>query len=1264
MILKRFTGDKLIIPFTQVLIKVYNPYSMAVDKNEYRWLAIPKLDNTLGSQSDEYEINLAIHLGGNRKGHVEFDGNYMGQFDGIFLIREALNAFLESPEEILQQLSLSITSEILDRNMGSDLEVEMPMPLVTSDTNELTEILKNEDSSILSDLLGDLDKFYDEINLLDAKGPDRQKTLEIALKDNKVKTVEEEFFEGLLRLLYQEPAIVRVFFSEISPNTEGALKPSLDSTFFDPKNILFSQVRLDAIIETKANPDTIDRNFKSEGIFLYNNGGTYINESDLNYFLGYSPFAMVEINNSWKLYFLANRNIRYSFQYDHPLILEEEHGWIFPNAENVTRSGNIGKNHLILHWLGESLGAEPNLNCHNDDDPDLTPDQDNKFNEFISNFIQKYLFKKTVESPKKQLPLLDGRTYRFGLIPMYVHGLYPLIEGSIENYLTTNLDSFSKEISFNLIDPIASPEIIPTHKDLNEFSNNRQLVFKYRIPKRDAKSRKFDGKDSAIFLIAPPPIEFNLAKWLGTFQNAASGNPKDVAEAIRWIRKLEKASLSIEKETMRELWENNFDNEIPYLFDKRVLKKNLVVTIKELSGTKSIRLNPQNTELLRDVRGIHMRFQCVEDSLISDSISDYVVTNQVNYGILIKVPPGRTFNVEFNWEGTKNPASSLKVISAAPKLIPKLDISHSRSLKLRVKKYQRTISSAVNKNIDQVEFEIPEMNFNIGSYIYLFRRYLSVNPSNHNELPELDTLIARRKKLTSEISANEEADEYLFNSQNSKKKNKSTNFNEFAEIEKEEIAESVPAPYTNSTLRSDDKSKSKNSDILAIHNVFTLDEVFGEVRLEILKPSESCIDSTEGQEMKVIDHKIHFVQTKSFGKVNFKTVFNDDHRAKSIDYFHLKAFSRHLQYYKGDEIKRSLNSLDAYDTLRASKENQQILNHGFGEEKNLIKHHPPKFELELLFLMHQKTKKVNSTTTKSTDRLPVLKITFNKNEINHISDDEYIGIDFGPTKEIIAGKAVSASNTDIAVDFTLQTRDTEHQMKTNAFDEAVFVSESALNSNKKQVKFSWETGTPNNSAPIWNNYRFYKPVFLYDQNQAAIFLNLGDFIKKDSIELDPFLKLSLCRGYQDGRGQWKATPSSDPQFIQLSSHRSVSITKGKSSYSVSLQFPFQNEENDRTHYFVAFYDKKANEFRVPVESSVKIDGQSTRGKYLLLKNFERIVISPDKQIDDRGRPYEFIPTDYVMRIFEFNVYDNPEFEWDPINIDPFDSPYFKLIFTC
>jgi len=1241
--------NKISIPFTQTLIKGAHPNTGV---NEMRWVAIPATNENTAFTEGDNKIDLKIDF--NNSKACEWNIEAKVKYGLLKMLNTTVNELKENPE-ILDRFKENYNKfQALD---GDGTVIHMPLP--TTDGENFTGT--NQQSVMAS-----MDTFYDAIDLLDE--PDAFQKISYTPSSDQLLT---DFFKELLAILFQDPIIVRFFFSQNVIIDDNSHKNLLDISIFNAKEIQFSQYRVDSIIESGNNPTIKDKpkQDKTEGLYAYDARATdqkrpEFNTSSDNFFMGYIPFVSTKAKDGTAFVdYLAKRHVTYDFKesfrddlsneelneiYD--FCTNDQMGWIFPSAMNETKSGGIANNKLLFHWVGDSLGVKSPLEYHVDKEEMYDEEKDEHTDTLVSEFIRNFLFDKTEELPTSKLvPLIDGRTYNIGMFPMFVTGQFPTLSNDTKifnNELLTGIinistkEKFSKAVTFSITDPVNSPEIIPKRQliDCTKNSNSSQVVL---LHKMKSKKRK---KIKEYFVIAPPRIEFNLARWLNSFEVVGDG----FGEVYSWIEKI--------RYDIPDEWKRSVQRPIPYLFDKRVAETNYTLIVKlynsynekeekceepyedaSSSGFSDVSFYsnlPASNATMSDVEGIELELKSVKEKDyfnkkdIKDYITSYAGTVNNQNGITIHVPEGRKMYATFQL-GNNGPLQIMSITNAVAKLSEEDQISTS----FDIISYMRDNSSEGGKKT-HLEFTLENINYYAASNYYLFRKYIGVNPSEYDGLPSLSSLLKERKQKY-ELDVASETDDMLFSSSKTKIESENEDYDE------EDIG-LIPVPRAAAESR-----RSNRFDVLHPDNVFSLKEVFGELKIEILKPEK---ENLEPNGTLIRNDKIFLHENHGFGKYEFKADLTDTIRSKTIEYLNLKLYSKHLDNYEERKLKKSIQDLDLNITVKSPGiDSKIIIDHGL-QTNNQVKSAPPKFVVDLVYLdKHEEN-------TDEFSRSGVVMITVPKNELNLISDDEYIGVDFSNSTEKIAGIPLNALNTDIGVDFTLQSRDKV------TLDPTRFKSIVSVDPDRKKDKpalYVDPKGTDVDTETE-GDFKFFKPVFIYSENVGAIFIHIENAIWGEDV--DPFLKISLCRGYKSSGGNWHKTPSSKPQYMQLSSKRTLTVKNDGDLLKIKLS-PFQITKKNRSRYFITFFEKAPSAISDPETFALHVNGKDLKRTYIPLDKENNTISNIDNTPNMSNLHY---------RIFEFHAFDNipqaaplPEVSIDSMinedSFNPLDSSYFKLV---
>ncbi len=1092
----------------------------------------------------------------------------------------------------------------------------------------------------------ELEAFYDEIDLSAdsfTPGLDGRNEFENFTNSRSSRNDDQlvkEFLKELFKMLFQDPLIIREFFCVKKDHEATDDNYEFDNFRFDASNISFSQYRVDSIIHKNEQEELNTKSPKTDGLYAYDitSKGTAFEDKfkamKSKYWLfGYIPFIAVKKSKALEdgedpynaVDFLSRRQVEYDFQFKIEDEMEksiaaycknDEIGWIFPEARNVSISNELVDNRLLFHWVGDSLGLESPLDATADEEEPYDENKDDKLDKLVADFIKEHLYKKKYSLPGKNsvVPLLDGKTYAIGLYPMLMNGRHIVSRDELQAKL--QVENSCKEVTFDINDPINPPEIVLKADLFNctKNSNPSQIILRHPLK---GKRKKISEE----LYIAPPIVDFNFARWTGLF-NVIDGSTK---EPMYWVKRI--------SGKVPDKWSKCEDGKIPYLIDNRSVndgKLNIILRNGDSLIEESIGFSFNTLgELMSDIDPIKLTINSVLEMETGTHEYVQIFDNDKDKQVVINIPEGRSFDLEFGFDKGAN--RSMRVINAVSMLIEDRDLSNPLTLSLD--NYSRTIGTEKSNKVD-LKLSFPEMNYNIGNYYYLFRKYVRVFPKGSTSLPDLDFLLKRRKKPTKAFSINAETDEAVFGE------------NVFPNDEDGvcEVNNSLEARGKKGKRKIDD------DDILHIDNVFSLEEVFGEKRVEILRPKNiTTIDTTS-----LRDDKLVFESEVGLGEYYFSAEFTeevdkeDDYRAKRIDYFNTKVYSKHLQHYNEEKVAQSLFKRD----LNASVTKPLVLDHGFGEDAKGVHIDPPRFEMDLLFY-HE-----DNIETGSSSRKSVLMISFDKEELNLLSDQEYIGVDFNETEQEIGGKKVVANNTDLGVDFTLQAK-READFGINDFNALVDLTHPKSGSDEIQLNFAWNYDHNDFGSIVDGNTKYFKPLYLYKQDKAAIFINISKVL--DEKDHDPFLKLSLCRAYKDDANNWRKSPTSKPKYMQLSSTRRVSVSFGDDSVNVVVKNKFESVKL-RSIYFIAFYEgRKSREFETPV---VLKNGANESLQFIRVTD-DLVVKKGDYII---GKDDKFDPSKCRVKLFEFNAFDNMnkaeiEATVNKSGFNPFEHANFRLIFT-
>lgn len=1178
------------------------------------------------------------------------------------------------------------------------------------------------------DLYGSINRTYDALDLSDQFS---YRSENVSENFQLAEILEESFIYELFKSFYLEPTIVRMFFSKpitfpdfsalgiemgeitgFDVNSNLVSQGLLNSRkIFNPKYMEISLIRKDNYIAK--NNDYIESLLdggdpekpadKAEGVYCYLKGDQFKSNQLVqnDFVLGWVPFVSYVSGEKTEVSCISTRKVKFNFKgIDKSLDAEfTEYGWIFPDAMNEMNfegGADWYDNKLLFHWVGDTLGCE---SVFKNDDSALHQSIIEKAGgdqwtqsgaAYVEDFVNKYLYTKEVSLPDGQIPLKEGVVYNYSLVPINILGDWPIqLKGEkIEKSLDLGSDFTNGTSPFYVIDPVSPPELVVERQKKDDKPQLNPILLKHKL-----KGRVTELQNPKEIFLLPPKVDLNVARWLGTFE---LGQDSDFDNVFDWVVKTEKEVVPVLTNPIaRSLW---------YTFDQRILSRNLKIELYELvydETQQEIEVKLGNSHLIKpkdlgwktmsDVRGIKLVVKSVaarEDWGQEEVGTEepFLITD-AKY-IQVNIPEGKRYVFKCGYElGEEvNPMASLRIINAVSDL-KENDVEGG--LKLEQAQIY-SVDSADNSPKYEAKFELKNVNFNIVEYFYLFRRYRRVNPSewNLNDLPKAEEIVKRRGKVKeiNNLTVGAETDDNLkdfLKSENLQELPKKEEVKEIEYLEDEENSKSA-------TLVALGKKKG----VFSPDNVFELHELFTEIRAELLAPKK--VKSGE-KDIQVIENKIGFGKINRIGDVELLAELNDtDCRAKKIDYISAKLYSKHLSHFKG-EFKDLLDmDFNVFAETRAplikdsfGKNNQQIIT----EVK------PPKFDTELIFLSEEENDVFSNAKQTNHKRRTLLMITFDKDELNLLSDEEYIGIDFSREVRKVGGIDAISNYTELGVDFTYNKGDSSdrtvyHNIGPNSVnfpldyegDSLLFKNDSSDSSLRDVICIEVEQVDSPDGEKVINKFAFTKPMFLYNEQKGFILWDVSNMMSNEN-ELDPFLKLSLCRGYflSPSREEVVRTQSSVPTYVQLSSTRQISVSlKGeKIEVGIGNKYP---QEKMRVHYLVAFYKgREKTDFETPLVLKSIENGKEVCQSYILLsedsnmkklvsKNNNKYQISNENglvELKEEGGVSLFDPSQYRMKLFEFHTYQNlldtPDktilnlIQEDGFN--PFDDSNFKLIFT-
>lgn len=1237
-----------------------------------------------GYKEKKYFIQESNFLEKIKVGYNEFGPNFRK-----FAIRKYMN---EADSADFSKPPIESTSQKASELMGivNDMKLENGI----SESSRAVQLAKWKKEYELMNLNFDnidLDENWDE--------KFGQKMLENIFNNEEliIEDVESKFIFDLFKTLYTEPKIVQLLFAKKVGNiynNEGVLiskpmtGPEITSTHqphlsprrvFEPGNMDISLIRKDSYIaknmEYMENPAEVEKpSDKAEGIFCYSTNVKSTSITEKDFVLGWVPFVKYINKDVEEVSCISRRKVKFNFKFqlnsEQNSFSEEyvEYGWIFPDAMNETNTEEkkLYDNKLLFHWTGDSLGCESIFEKKDGLDDSEDDFSDNE----IEEFINRNLFEKEIGLPENQIPLKEGVHYEFALVPMNILGDWPLkLNERIEKTLIPE-DFASLNQPFKVIEPISPPVLVLKQPNVDYSKKNSSILLRHQLSENGDRYVTLHKE----YILFPPKVDVNIARWLGTFELKKD---EDFEKVYKWVERTEK-----------EVWEEKHlpvgNVELWYTFDKRVLSNNLILELYELEYNeagvvtekilgKPLVVNPDKDlgkqwSSMEDVRGINLFINSVEASKDAQEIkADFLKMNSVQKRVEVHIPQGKQIILKYGYEGKDNPMSSTKIINAVAKL---RSDDAGRELKFTDLK----ISSTDTRTVEyEISLELENINFNIAEHFYLFRKYKRVNPTEWNQLPTVKNILATRNK-------NEEVDEYLVNKETDK-----VLFNTLKIQSDQESAVGFlddmmeKANEVESIIRDKVIEINGKKSIFNEENVFEINEVFTENRVELLNPKQVAMPDN----VQVIDNKIGFGKINGIGNFNFKAKFDDtDKRAKKIDYVSTKIYSKHLGHFSKDIEKKGKKILLDLDLNKHSVTQAQITDGLVKNEDNIITEiAPPKFETELIFLTEEN--KVDESIVGYGKRTLLL-ITFGKDELNLLSDEDYFGIDFSKDTIKVGGTTLESNKTDLGVDFTYNTS-LDKQIK--AEDVVVpldFRGEKKLMFNVvKSTKYRDVIVVPVPDGEI----AFTKPLFLYEQNKGFILWDVSSMMSTNN-ELDPFLKLSLCRGYFTDINNKKTirTLTSKPRFIQLSSERNLEIERGNGKIIIRNQNSYKSERKERVHYLIAFYSgKNKNDLEQPIlihskdkekdnyQSYVLLANPSNMSSLVSVSNNSYVIENSNNKVSQvlDGKLVSLNLKELRLKLFEFHTYDNylnkPENTiLNMINTDnfnPFNNSNFKLIFT-
>jgi hypothetical protein len=1071
-----------------------------------------------------------------------------------------------------------------------------------------------------------------------------------------------DFLNSLFANLFMEPTIVKIFFSnqlEIATDKDSFSNQKM----IKGEDITLKQERLETIIlknvakvNAIVNGDPEDIAKRTEGVFAYYNKEDSLIDltTSESLVLGWVPY----IKHNEVIHCLSSRNVQFEYKFldrlNNPF---DEEGWIHPDAMNETIESNnesrkLLDNPLLFQYIGESLGYESIIS--------QVEKKESSSETLVENFIKEFIYTKTVKPAKesKQIPLLDKEKYSFALLPM---DLYGNIKEVTKNNGLINIDNsfFTEEpFIFRVLEPVSPPELIPCPKSVEDLKENSTIVLKHYW------NGKRNNNLEEEFAFLPPKVEFNIAKYVKTF---SLNNKTSFEDIYPWLVKLENEVPTV--------WKGNSNTKMKYTFDKRVLNNELILELfeiiyneeKEFFDKLLSRISIKNNwKKMDEARSLKLIIRTVP-SYYKKLTKPFLESK--NKVLIINIPEGKQFRIKYKYsDGNNNPSGETTIINAVSKLLSndgENEIAFENETGVQIVRDMSYI---------RLNFKVKNVNFNIVDYYYLLKRYRKIHPSEWSELPDLKYILKNRDKheLIDERLIDLETDVTV--NQYTKSANENETFDPFSYVD-DSLDINLISDY----------SILKNKDVIFnVCNVFELEELFSEIKVDFLKPMNWQEASS------TIDNKIGFGRINGIGDYSTKNLYyeNEDKRAKQIDYINFKIYSKHLNHFKEHLEDNTLKKLD-YNLSKVfnnrNTNDKSFIYDNYDCKQNceiIYEISAPKFDLDLLFF--DDIDEENNSKNKT--RKSMLLITFDKNELNRLSDNDYFGIDLSKEEVKVGATVIETRKTDLGVDFTLDNFEANN-LKPDWFKVPIDLIKDA---NKKQKLVFNSEGIREVKEYVNgdNEFVFIKPLYLYNENKGFILLDVSKMINNNENSLDPFLKISLCQGYstsysyEDGRIIWRRTKSSEPKYIQLSSKRSVQIKRGDNYFIININS--QIKSNHRTSHFIAFYPKGKQDFKEAI--SLTMDKSNDSQSYFLLNNdflksnFENIIrmendsfiISNNSnqiKVKTNHNSINFNINDYDLKLFEFNYYNNVDEEKLSLRIsrkdfNPFNDSYFKLIFSA
>ena len=1068
----------------------------------------------------------------------------------------------------------------------------------------------------------------------------------------------EELIRRIIFTLYQEPQIVRTFFSTYDENIlTDFSKLHANTEIFDAKGILKAKDNIRLVFyrdgaDISKNREHVNNLYqkkvegneitdaempalKSEGIYAYLNENVSSEKfSNNDYTIGYIPFVLTgNVFDS-----LSRRKV--SITYKNALstgVNYFEHGWIFPQAMNITKEKTLFDNKLLFHWIGESLGVGMNLA----DEPANTKSSsvipEFELDKIVQNFIKENIYSKDVDlSDDIQIPLKAGKKYRFALVPLNFIGGIPLVHKDdnldiLKQHLISN-DLLSAETEFIVLDPLNPPEIISeSPSKVEDEETDLQIIIKNPVTGRFTTVEKK-------FRLLPPRVEFNVAKWLATFEIHTEDGEADINEICDWIERLNN------KEP--DSWYFSSSNDLPYVFDKRVLDAQIEAQTDSSDVIKFSHL-PSGKKSMKEVSAVLLTINSVP-------VSKKEELKLEKDKVVLYLPHGRETRLKLGYNLSGSPSRKIKIINAVAKY-------EDGDGKVELKKTTTTFFARKTSTENSISLLLEKLNKDVAGYFYIFRRYIRVNPNEHKELPPSYQVLYNRMQPIPSINANlinEETDRALFN-----------NISGNAQLQ-EEVAK-----FT----------ENKIHQLFDASNVFHLSEIFGEVKVEMV-----TLRGTNEKEIK--DSKYHIDPEKVVnGSFPVNIIIKEDQRAKKIDYINVKLYSRHIQFYK-KEVSDTESLLKNFDyNINSILTEPELIHHGeYNAAPILDTIPPPKFNTKLLFLNDTQTQNDSNKRTKKINRRAFLLITFEREELNVLSDNDYIGVDFSAHKQKIATAEVRSNRTDLGVDFTINTT------RTRAISEADVKIALKLDANYK-LTHNFSNQDELGEVFVRDKIAYVKPLFLYNEDKGFFLWDVSTFL--NGSEMDPFLKISLCRAYPTDQKltSFIRTASSSPVFIQLSSSKSLEIITDSAAITIKKNSKTEQKKM-RSHYIFCFCSDKTS-FAEPlklarlnenetIESWSYFSLTTDSSLNLVTQNANQFTIKiTDKNIR-AYESYENINKETIQtkpgfnlvgksfQLFEFYTYDNEGLVTDGIEeingkidalistpgFNPFNNSNFRMVF--